>query len=124
MRFAWKVMVREKNGSVTYRVKSDRFKIERHVYPSQYLTSHQEREMSAQPDQILQLAQHIASDFEGRGHRMVEVRVDALASLNGRRMRRLIDPDVDLTKVDDDLSKAHWITAAPTEPPITLRPVR
>ena len=124
MRFAWKVMVREKNGSVTYRVKSDRFKRERHVYPSQYLTSHQEREMSAQPDQILQLAQHIASDFEGRGHRMVEVRVDALASLNGRRMRRLIDPDVDLTKVDDDLSKAHWITAAPTEPPITLRPVR
>lgn len=124
MRFAWKVMVREKNGSVTYRVKSDRFTRERHIYPSRYLTSHQEREMSAQPDQILQLAKHIARDLEQQGHARVEVRVDALASLNGRRMKTLIDPDVDLTKVDDGLNKAHWITPSPEQPPIRLRPLR
>ena len=124
MRFSWKVMVREKNGSVTYRVRSDRFPRERHVHPSHYLTSHQEREMSSQPDQILQLAKHIASDLERLGHRGVEVRVDALASLNGRRMLPLIDPDVDLTKVDDGFSKAHWISPAPTQPPIRLTPLR
>ena len=124
MRFAWKVMVREKNGSVTYRVRSDRWARERHIYPSQYLTSHQEREMSGQPDQILQLAQHIADELRSNGHHDVEVRVDALAALNGRRMQALIDPEVDLTQIEDSLWRAEWITSAPTEPPIVLRPLR
>ena len=124
MRFAWKVMVREKNGSVTYRVVSDRWTRERHVYPSKYLTSHQEREMSGQPDQILQLGHHIASELRQQGHTGVEVRVDALASLNGRRMKALIDPDVDLTTIHDGMEKASWISAAPDGPPISLRPLR
>ena len=124
MRFSWRVMVREKNGSITYRVKSDRWKRERHIYPSRYLTSHQEREMSGQPDQILHLGQHIAADFESKGHRDVEVRVDALASLNGRRMQALIDPDVNLTEVRDGLHKAGWILPAPDSPPIVLKPLR
>jgi vitamin K-dependent gamma-carboxylase len=124
MRFAWKVMVREKNGSVTYRVQSDRWVRERHIYPSRYLTSHQEREMSGQPDQILQLARHIADELRDEGHRDVEVRVDALASLNGRRMQALIDPDIDLAQIHDGLMRAEWITSAPTSPPIVLRPLR
>ncbi|MGB0588692.1 MAG: HTTM domain-containing protein [Myxococcota bacterium] len=124
MRFAWKVMVREKNGSVTYRVRSDRWERERHVYPSRYLTSHQEREMSGQPDQILQLAHHIADEMRADGHREVEVRVDAMASLNGRRMQALIDPNVDLAQIHDGLSRAEWITPAPNDPPILLRPLR
>ena len=40
--------------------------------------------MSGQPDLILQLAHHIRDDFERRGQGPVEVRVDALVSLNGR----------------------------------------
>ena len=56
MRFAWRVMVREKNGSVTYRVRWRDHPREVEVPPSKYLTGHQEREMSGQPDLILQLA--------------------------------------------------------------------
>lgn len=124
MRFAWKVMVREKNGSVTYRVKSDRWQRERHVHPSRYLTRHQEREMSGQPDQILQLAHVIARDLREEGHASVEIRVDALASLNGRSMQPLIDPDVDLARIEDGLGPARWITPAPTGPPLKMRPLR
>lgn len=124
MRFAWKVMVREKNGSVTYRVRSDRWPREKHVPPSRFLTSHQEREMSAQPDQILRLAHHLAAQLRAEGHRQVEVRVDALASLNGRRMKPLIHPEVDLTTIDDGVGHAGWITAAPAGPPLALRPLR
>jgi hypothetical protein len=124
MRFAWKVMVREKNGSVTYRVKTDRWPREKHVYPSAYLTPHQEREMAGQPDQILQLGHHIAAQLRQAGHHDVQVRVDALASLNGRRMSPLIDPDVDLAKVEDSLGPAPWIMPAPTGPPLKLRPLR
>jgi hypothetical protein len=125
MRWSWKVMVREKNGSVTYRVRSSELPGERYVYPSKYLTDHQEREMSGQPDMIVQLGQHIGRELEAAGHEDVEVRVDAWASLNGRRPARLIDPDVDLMDIDLPLvetpgTRPDWIEPAPTEPPIRL----
>jgi hypothetical protein len=124
MRWSWRVMVREKNGSVTYRVRTDGRTRERLVSPSDYLTPLQEREMVGQPDLILQLAHLIAGDLARRGMHDVEVRVDALASLNGRPMQRLIDPDVDLTTIDDSLMPASWILPAPEGPPPTLTPRR
>jgi vitamin K-dependent gamma-carboxylase len=120
MRFGWRVMVREKNGVVSYRVRMDGDARERVVSPTQYLTLHQEREMSVQPDLILQLAHRIASDLRARGHHDVEVRADAWASLNGRPSARLIDPDVDLARVDDGVMPAAWILPAPDGPPIRL----
>lgn len=76
--------------------------------------------MSGQPDLILQLAHAIAADFRARGHVGVEVRVDALVSLNGRPAARLIDPDVDLARVSDGLSRATWILTEPATPPARL----
>lgn len=120
MRWSWRVMAREKNGSVTYRVRADGWTRERRVRPSQYLTSVQEREMSAQPDLILQLAHHIRDEQVARGRTGVEVRVDALCSLNGRRTTRLIDPDVDLATIEDGMAPAVWILPAPEGPPPTI----
>lgn len=124
MRWSWRVMVREKNGSILYRVKVAGRDGELHVTPSRYLTAHQEREMSGQPDLILQLAHHIAGDFRGRGHGEVEVRVDAMVSHNGRPMAPLIDPAVDLATVEDGLGRADWILPRADVPPVRLRPAR
>ncbi len=121
MRWSWRVMVREKNGSVTYRVKLPSRTRERLVYPSRYLTRHQEREMSSQPDMILQLAHRIAQDFRAKGHENVEVRVDALVSLNGRPPQRMIDPHLNLAEISDSLAPALWILPAPDVPPLPLR---
>jgi vitamin K-dependent gamma-carboxylase len=123
MRWSWRVMVREKNGSVTFIVRDKRTGRSLHVAPRRYLTALQEREMAGQPDLILQLAHHIHADFTARLRGDVEVRVDALVSLNGRRMRALIDPNVDLSAVRDGLAPASWITAAPAEPPPRIRPI-
>lgn len=109
MRWSWRVLCREKNGSVSYRVRTADRPREYYITPNRYLTSAQEREMGGQPDLILQLAHHIADDLRARGERDVEVRVDALASLNGRPNRRLIDPDVDLVTVVDGFAQADWI---------------
>ncbi len=117
MRFSWRVMAREKNARITYRVRSAERPRERQISPSRYLTSVQEREMSAQPDLILQLAHHIRDELERRGETRVEVRVDALCSLNGRRMAPLVDPSVDLARVEDGLANAPWILPEPTDPP-------
>lgn len=109
MRWSWRVLCREKNGSVTYRVRTANRPHEYYIPPSRYLTSAQEREMGGQPDLILQLAHRIADDLRARGERDVEVRVDAVASLNGRPFERLIDPDVDLARVENGFARAAWI---------------
>ena len=122
MRWSWRVLCREKAGSVTYRVRWAGRSREALVYPSRYLTDHQEREMAGQPDLILQLAHHIAEDLRSEGRQDVEVRVDAIASLNGRPPAPLIDPDVDLTTVEDSVLPASWITPVPEGPPLPLHP--
>jgi vitamin K-dependent gamma-carboxylase len=123
MRFAWKVMVREKNGSVTYRVRRLGSGREWEVSPRDYLTKAQLHELSTQPDLIVQLAHHVARDYRARGWGDVEVRVDAWASLNGRRRARLIDPDVDLARVQDGLLAKPFILPAPDGAPPRLLPV-
>tara|TARA_B100000674_G_scaffold443318_1_gene408193 strand:+ start:108 stop:1061 length:954 start_codon:yes stop_codon:yes gene_type:complete len=123
MRFSWRVMVREKNGSVMYKVTYKGRRRARLVSPSKYLTAAQEREMSGQPDLILQLAHHIAEDFRTRGFEDVEVRADAVVSWNGRIPARLIDPTVDLAKEEISFFKnAPWILPAPASAPIRLEP--
>lgn len=120
MRWAWKVMVREKHGAVTYTVRFPDSGKELQISPRRYLDSRQEREMAGQPDLILQLAHHIRDDFRRRGHANVEVRAEALVSLNGRPARHMIDPRADLARVEDDLAVAAWILPRPTEAPIQL----
>jgi vitamin K-dependent gamma-carboxylase len=121
MRWSWKVMLREKHGSVTYYVRTPGSGSEVQVSPRRYLRGRQAREMAGQPDLILQLAHHIARDFRARGHGQVEVRAEALVSLNGRPARPMIDPEVDLARVDDGLAPKHWILPEPHDPPIQLR---
>jgi hypothetical protein len=123
MRFSWRVMVREKNGSLTYLVREKITGRVRHVSPRNYLTRIQEREISTQPDLILQLGHHIRDDFERRGFGPVEVRVDAFVSLNGRKLARLIDPDVDLGSIEDGVGRAPWVLPAPTEAPPHTHPI-
>ncbi len=122
MRWSWRVLVREKNGAVTFRVRARGWPRERLVSADRYLNEAQEREMSQQPDLILQLAHHLRDELRARGDEDVEVRVDALVSLNGRPMAPMIDPDVDLAQVEDSLLRATWITEAPGGDPPTLSP--
>jgi vitamin K-dependent gamma-carboxylase len=117
MRFSWRVMVRAKGGSTTFVVRNKLTGRTWHVSPDEYLTPLQEAEMSSQPDLILQLAHHIRDDAERRGLGPVEVRVESLVSLNGRRSTFLIDPNVDLAQVTDGITPQKWVTPAPSVPP-------
>ncbi len=115
MRWAWKVMCREKNGSVTYHVTESDGR-EQLVFPTQILTDHQAREFSGQPDMIVQLGQYIGRNA-GPG---AEVRVEALVSLNGRRAEPLIDTTVDLMTIDLGVGRAEWILPAPSGLPVRI----
>jgi vitamin K-dependent gamma-carboxylase len=120
MRFSWRVMSREKNGAVSFRVKNPQTGREWEVEPAKYLTRLQERELSVQPDLILQLAHHIGDDFDARGLGPVQVFADAHVSWNGRGVARLVNPEVDLRAERDGLLPFHWVEPAPEGAPIHL----
>ncbi|MEM9384388.1 MAG: HTTM domain-containing protein [Pseudomonadota bacterium] len=127
MRFSWRVMLREKSGSLEYRVALTRHDGTRRtviVSPHRYLTEEQYREMAGQPDLILQLAHHIRDDYLAEGFATVEVYAQSFVSLNGRLAHRMIDPAVDLASTEFGLARAGWITSAPPEPPPLQRPLR
>lgn len=119
MRWSWNVKVHEKNGAVTFYVTLPNGR-RRIVRPSRYLKDYQEREMSGQPDLILQLAHHIRDDFAARGLGPVEVRAEAFVSLNGRRPAHLIDRSVDLARVEDGLGPKTWVLPMPEHAPRRL----
>lgn len=121
MRFSWKVMVREKNASVTFWVHDAATGRRWYVPPRQYLDARQEREFAAQPDLVLQLAHRIAADERARG-REVTVSAEVLASLNARRLAPMVDDAVDLAREPDGLRAKRWILPAPEGLPRHLEP--
>ena len=104
-RQSWKVMLVEKTGHVTFYVTDPTNGRMRTIYPSEYLTLAQEKQMSFQPDMILEFAHFLAEEFGGD----VEVRAEAWVSLNGRSSRLLIDPAVDLAAEHNTLRPKTWI---------------
>lgn len=109
MRFAWHVMIREKQGSVMFVARfPDGKQLE--VPPNNYLTWRQEREMGGQPDLILQLARHIGDDLHARGYRDFTLHAMTRVSLNGRAPTAMIDPAIDLLSIRD-VGPRDWVLA-------------
>ena len=110
-RFAWRVMLSEKAGTVEFRVHDPASGAGWVVQPDAWYTPLQVRAMSTQPDMILQAAQLIARDFASRGIE-VEVRADAFVSFNGRPYARLIDPDADLAAIARRPGPKPWVLSS------------
>ena len=117
MRYSWRVMVREKMGSLTYRVRPLNSAREWEVNPRQYLEPRQLSEMSGQPDMIIELAHWVRQRAERKLKVPVSVYADSWVSLNGRAPSRLINPNLDLTRVNPDDPKL--ILPPPTAPPLS-----
>ncbi len=100
-RFAWHMMLRSKTRiKLTYRVTFPDSGKHRVINPRKYLYRRQWKRMRKQPDLILQFAHFLRDDFEKKGHENVVVTADSRVSLNGRPPQPLIDPTVDLSKVE------------------------
>ena len=65
--------------------------------------------MAGRPDMLIQYAHHLGRRIGRERGRAVEIRADAVASLNGRPPQRLIDPTIDLTTRRRSLWPADWI---------------
>lgn len=108
-RFSWRVMLTEKTGLSIFSVKDKQTGQSYTVFPSDYLNAQQVKQMSYQPDMILQFAHHLKDDFSSKGYENTSVFVEAHVSLNGRRSQLLIDPKQDLANIPYDLKHKKWI---------------
>ena len=108
-RFSWRVMLIEKTGYTTFKVvdnSSNKFQL---IDNMEFLTPFQEKQMSFQPDMILEYAHYLGDTFKKRGFNDVSVYADSYVTLNGRPSKRFIDPKVDLYKQKNDLKHKIWI---------------
>ncbi|MDX2135607.1 MAG: HTTM domain-containing protein [Saprospiraceae bacterium] len=111
-RFSWRVMLMEKAGTAQFYVRDGRTGREGLVVNSEFLNPHQEKQMSMQPDMILQFAHFLKAHYEKKGVADPVVRAEVYVTLNGRPSRLLIDPAVDLTLLRDGWGRKAWILAS------------
>jgi len=108
-RFSWRVMLMEKAGYVQFKVKDTQTGKWFYVDNSDFLTSFQEKQMSFQPDFILQYAHYLADHFKSQGHRNLAIYVESYVALNGRRSQPYINPDVNLLEYEDSFQHKTFI---------------
>ena len=90
-RFAWVVLLTEKGGDVSFRVREPATGREWIETAQDLYTPTQWRVMATEPELIRQAA-HAIAERQAAGGRDVEVRADAFVSLNGRPAQRLDRP--------------------------------
>lgn len=108
-RFSWRVMLIEKAGYSNFKVVNKTTGERFYVDNSDFLTSFQEKQMSFQPDFILEYAHYLKNHFEGQGHENIGVYVESYVALNGRRSQLYIDPNTDLTQEKESFKSKSWI---------------
>lgn len=96
----------EKAGLVFFHVKVANGKLIE-INNHDFLTTQQEKQMSTQPDMILQFAQYLKTVYHTN-----EVYAEAYVTINGKGSKLLIDPKVNLAAVEDDLTNKNWILAS------------
>ena len=108
-RFSWRVMLMEKAGIANFKVVNSDTKEYFFVDNSDFLTSFQEKQMSFQPDFILEYAHYLGKHFKSQGHENIEIYVDCYVTLNGRPSQRFIDPSINLLKEQESFKHKTWI---------------
>lgn len=108
-RFSWRVMLIEKAGYANFKVVDPENQKRFYVDNTEFLTRFQEKQMSTQPDFILEYAHYLEKHYRSKGIENPEIYVESFVALNGRRSTAYIDPEVDLTKINRNLKHKKWI---------------
>jgi len=108
-RFSWRVMLMEKGGYVQFKVVDPETGKWFYVEDSKFLTPYQQKQMRIQADFILEFAHFLEDHYQQKGIENPEIYVDSFIALNGRLSKRYIDPEVDLTKIEDSWRHKDWI---------------
>lgn len=108
-RFSWRVMLMEKAGYANFKVVDPENGQRFYVDNTEFLTRFQEKQMSAQPDFILEYAHHLEDHYQQQGIDDPEIYVESYVALNGRQSQPYVDPEVDLTEIKPSLKHRTWL---------------
>ena len=98
-RFSWRVMLMEKAGYANFKVVDPQTGKRFYVQNGNFITPQQEKQMSTQPDMILEYALYLEKHYKELGMKDPEIYVESFVALNGRSSEPFIDPEVDLTTI-------------------------
>ena len=118
-RFSWRVMLMEKAGHANFKIVDRNTNAFFYVNNADFLTPFQEKQMSFQPDFILEYAHYLGDHFSAQGHQNVQVFVDSHVALNGRMSQPYVDPKVDLYQEKESFCHKRWILPFTSE--ITIK---
>ena len=108
-RFSWRVMLIEKKGYTNFKVVDKDNNTSFFVKNEDFLTEFQERQMSFQPDFILEFAHFLGNFYSEKGIKNVEIYADSYVTLNGRMSMPFVNSKVDLYKQKRGFNHKKWI---------------
>jgi uncharacterized membrane protein YidH (DUF202 family) len=114
-RFSWRVMLMEKAGSTNFKIVDLESGKYFRVNNTDFLTSFQEKQMSYQPDFILEYAHFLGDHFTKQGHKNVGVFAESYVALNGRLSTQFIDKKVDLYQQKASFKHKKWVVPFQSE---------
>ena len=101
-------MLVEKSGEIWFRIHDKTSGREMIAEPSSDLSPQQQKQMSFQPDMILQYAHHLGSKIRREGYDP-EIYAESYVSFNGRESQRYVREDIDLLQVSSGMSRTLWM---------------
>lgn len=108
-RFAWHMKLREKRSKLTITIRDPASGRSWQADPAHDLRPRQLRKLETFPDILLQYVHYLRDRLRSQGISDPVITVDWLCSLNGHPHQRLVDPTVNLAKVERSLAPARWI---------------
>lgn len=108
-RFAWHMKLRHKDGMASFRVYDPESEQSWNINLEEYLSARQRREIGGQPEMILLFGHFLANEWREKGYKNVEVYAIAVASLNGRDFRPIIDSTVNIAALPRAIPPSSWI---------------
>jgi hypothetical protein len=108
-RFSWRVMLMEKMGYANFKITNSKTGVFFYVDNQDFLTPLQEKQMSFQPDFILEYAHFLGDHFKSKGHKNIQVFVESYVALNGRLSQPFINKNIDLYQQKETFNPKEWI---------------
>lgn len=109
-RFSWRVMLMEKAGTAFFYVKDSKTNKEVEVDNKKYLAYMQEKQMSTQPDMMVDYAKFLKKEFSKKGFVNPTVRAQSFVTLNGSGSKEFINDSIDLSLESNSfLKNKTWI---------------
>ena len=110
MRFSWRMKMQSHDIKKIEMTFKDLVTQEEVQIPfTQHLTGHQLHQIATDPNNLVQLAKYFKRTVTGRDMTNIVVRADLELSFNGRKVQKMINPQVDLSKINPREGNTNWI---------------